>query len=153
MTATKTGRRKLIMEPKTAEEQIKEDIVQSRHHPQKDINFNLSDLDGTNCGQTYYDADRDGKTLLNGQRKSFPDYKGKIRSGIVYHHINNMWWVIASRFERLNIASFQLFDDTLLERIKRNIPKVKISMTVEALTKSVWSPCSFPNASWICPNI
>lgn len=115
---------------KTAEEQIKEDFVESWHHPQKNIDFNLSDLDGMNCGQAYCEKDRDGKTLLNGQRKSFPDIKGKIRSGIIYHNINNMWWVIASKYERFNIAGLHLFDDTIGEKIKRVIPKVKVSVTV-----------------------
>ncbi len=114
---------------KTAEEQIKEDYVKSWHHPQKDMNFSLSDIDGTN-GQAYGDKDRDGKTLLNGQTKTFPDCHGKIRNGIIYHNINNMWWVIASETERLNIPSFAFFDDTLRQKIARSIPKIKVSISI-----------------------
>ena len=114
---------------KTAEELIKEDYMDSWHHPQQGMDFNLLELDGE-TSDAYNNKDRDGKILLNGQIKTFADYYGKIRHGKIYHNINNMWWVIVSEHERLNIASFSFFDDTLRERIKRKIPKVKISVSV-----------------------
>ena len=114
----------------TAEQQIKNDYMDSFHHPQQGTDFNLSELDGTR-GQVYGDTDRDGKTLLNGQIKSFPGYKGKIKRGKIYHNINNMWWVILSEYERLNIASFNFFDETFRQRIKRAIPKIRIMVTVD----------------------
>ena len=91
------------------------------------MNFNLSDVDGTN-GQDYCDKDRDGKIMLNGQIKTFIDYRGRIRKGKIYHHINNMWWVIASEYERFNIGSSHIFDDTLKAKIARHIPMIKVTI-------------------------
>lgn len=96
-----------------AEDKIKQDFVESWHHPQKDMNFNLSDLDGTTVEQSYNNTDRDKKTVFNGQIKYFRDrFDGRLRRGKVYHNINNMWWVILNKDKYTNIASFELFDAT-----------------------------------------
>lgn len=60
--------------------------------------------------EDYNNKDRDKKTIYNGQMKYFRGYDGRLRKGIVYHNINNMWWVIVNKFEFTNIASFNLFD-------------------------------------------
>ena len=114
---------------KTAEELIKEDYMDSWHHPQQGMDFNLADLDGQTT-VSCYNKDRDKNVLFNGQIKSFADYHSKIRRGRIYHNINNMWWVITSEYERFNIASFDLFDDTLRQRISRVLPRIKVTVSV-----------------------
>ena len=95
-----------------AEDKIKLDFVECWHHPQKSMDFKLSDLDGETCEGDYNHTDRDKKIILNGQVKYFRHWDGRLRRGRVYHNINNMWWVILDRFKYTNIADFQLFDPT-----------------------------------------
>lgn len=120
---------------KLAEDKIKQDLVESWHHPQKDMNFNLSDLDGTTAEQSYNNTDRDKKTIYNGQIKYFRDrFDGRLRRGKVYHNINNMWWVILNKDKYSNIASFELFDATESEFKARRVvrddrPRFKYSVT------------------------
>lgn len=111
-----------------AEEKVKKDYVDAWYKPQTDMNFSLSDVDGE-AGPEYGSSDRDGKPLRNGQVKHFTDYDGRTRKGKIYHHINNMWWVIAGKKEVCNIACSVIFDSSLREAILRGIPKIKISIT------------------------
>lgn len=97
---------------KLAEDLIKKDFVDSWHHPQKDMNFSLSELEGTTCEGSCNNTDRDKKTIYNGQIKYFRSWNGRLIRGKVYHNINNMWWVITNSTERRNIADFELFDAT-----------------------------------------
>ena len=53
--------------------------------------------------------DKNKNKILGGQLKYFYDYNKRLSCGIVYHNINNMWWVICNGNLR-NIASFDLFD-------------------------------------------
>lgn len=99
-------------EYKYAEEKIKHHYVESWHHPQKDMNFKLSDLDGTTCKYSFNNTDRDGKTIYNGQIKYFRHWNGRLMRGKVYHNINNMWWVILNSNDYTNVADFELFDPT-----------------------------------------
>lgn len=92
-----------------AEEKIKFNYVESWHHPQKDMNFSLAELNGTTC-EAYNNTDRDKKTIFNGDFKYFRSRDGYLRCGKVYHNINNMWWVIVDDSNIRNIASFELFD-------------------------------------------
>lgn len=103
---------KNVTEPilKTSEEKIKYHFVESWHHKQNNMNFMLSDLDGTTCEYSYNNRDRDKRIIYNGQTKYFRDYKGYLIRGTVYHNINNMWWVIINKYEYKNVASFELFD-------------------------------------------
>lgn len=96
---------------RNAEAKIKHDYVESWHHPQKDMNFHLSDLDGQTF-ESYNSKDRDDKILHNGEIKYFRDYRGYLARGKIYHHINNMWWVIVNENEVRNVASFEFFDLT-----------------------------------------
>jgi len=99
-------------EYKLAEDQIKNDWVSSCHYPQKDMNFELSDLDGTTCEGSYNNTDRDKKTILNGQIKYFRHWDGRLMRGKVYRNLNNMWWAIINDTEIRNTADFELFDPT-----------------------------------------
>lgn len=121
----------MTVETKTAEQFIKEDYVRSWHHPQEDLSFELSDLDGQMSAHRPYDNDRDNKPMCNGQVKFFRDEygSGKVRKGKIYHNINNMWWVITDPMTVRNVASFHLFDDTLRQKVVRWIPRIKISVS------------------------
>lgn len=134
---------------KLAEDKVKADYVECWHHPQKSMEeFELSDLDGTTCEYGFNNTDRDKKTILNGQIKYFRHWNGRLTRGKVYHNINNMWWVITNKFERRNIADFELFDPTeedfKLRRKARDrtpreyidrVEKVKQSSTKELLNE------------------
>ena len=109
---------------KLSVDRIKNDYVKSWHHPQKDMNFDLSSLNGQTAA-SYNNKDRDKKTLYNGQIKYFRDYNGYLYRGQIYHNINNMWWVIVNDTEYTNKADFDLFDlspDDKLGRLMRHRP-------------------------------
>lgn len=120
---------KNVTEPilKTSEEKIKYNFMESWHHEQKDMNFNLSNLDGTTDQYSFNNTDRDKKTIYNGQIKYFRNYNGYLMRGKVYHNINNMWWVIINKYEYKNVASFELFDlsenDKLCRLARERIPQ------------------------------
>lgn len=110
---------------KSAMDFIKNDYVESWHKPQKDMNFNLSELDGTTCEYNTNNKDRDGKVIYNGDIKYFRDYyTGRLQRGKVYHNINNMWWVILNDTKATNVADFELFDltteDIKVRRLKED---------------------------------
>lgn len=114
------------LDPRLAEEWIKARYVEEWHHEQKNMNFNLSDLDGQ-TQEPYNGRDRDKKTLHNGDVKYFRHWNGRLYRGRVYHNINNMWWVIVDRFTVRNVASFDLFDltpeDNRRRQAKPRIPE------------------------------
>lgn len=100
-------------EYRLAVDKVKDDYVDSWHHPQKSMaEFELSDLDGQTCKESYNHTDRDKKVIYNGQVKYFRHRNGRLARGKVYHNINNMWWVILNDYEYTNIAEFYLFDPT-----------------------------------------
>lgn len=54
--------------------------------------------------------DKNKKKIICGQVKYFYDYHTKrLSRGVVWHNINNMWWVIVGK-ELRNVAAFELFD-------------------------------------------
>lgn len=59
---------------------------------------------------SYNATDKNGKQLRSGQVKYFYGYDKRLMRGVVYHNINNMWWVVINKYEYRNVASFQLFD-------------------------------------------
>lgn len=65
--------------------------------------------------------DLNGKKIICGQTKYFYDYQTKrLSKGVVWHNINNMWWVIGGKSLR-NIAAHGLFDfEPSLSRRKIN---------------------------------
>lgn len=59
----------------------------------------------------YHLTDQNKKLIYCGETKYFVDYKSKrVFKGIVYHNINNMWWVLLPCGSKRNIACFNLFD-------------------------------------------
>ncbi|MFL1672597.1 hypothetical protein [Paenibacillus dendritiformis] len=72
----------------------------------------------------YNAMDKDGKLVENGQIKYFRDQKGVLQRGIVYHNINNTWWVVVNKDVFRNLACFELFDlDSNEENKKHKIIK------------------------------
>lgn len=56
-------------------------------------------------------VDKNKKLIYCGEIKHFVDYETKrVLKGIVYHNINNMWWVLLPANVKRNIACFDLFD-------------------------------------------
>jgi hypothetical protein len=59
---------------------------------------------------THNSDDKNGKKIICGETKYFYDYtNNRLSCGVVWHNINNMWWVICGGKLR-NIACFNLFD-------------------------------------------
>lgn len=90
------------------------------------------DLMGYTPAESYNNKDRDEKTLFNGQVKYFRGYDGRLRKGVIFHNINNMWWVILNKFEFTNIASFQLFDIKPGEKIPKRIQRKTMPERIRA---------------------
>lgn len=78
---------------------------------------NISSLEDAQLTLSDYDLsqnnnDRDRKKIMCGELKYFYSYDGYLHRGIVYHNLNNMWWVIENDITLSNKASFELFDRT-----------------------------------------
>lgn len=84
----------------------------------------LSEVDGM---MSEYDHgrnsfDRDKKIIKCGEAKYFRDHStGRLMRGIAYHNINNMWWVITSRFTLRNMGASDLFDATPGDLAQRRV--------------------------------
>lgn len=72
-----------------------------------DIAKSMANTDSHNYRCNSFDRDR--KRIICGQKKAFYSYDNRIGYGVVWHHINNMWWVICGDQLR-NVAAFELFD-------------------------------------------
>lgn len=94
-----------------AESQVKLRFVKCFHHPQKDMGFDLHDLDGT-VGSAYAtnNKDRDGKEILNGDIKYTRDYRDYLVRGRVYYDLNSNWVVILNKNEWIVRSCWELFD-------------------------------------------
>jgi hypothetical protein len=53
--------------------------------------------------------DSDGVALTDGDLRYYWHYTGQLRRGHVYHHINNMWFVVVNDSDYDNVAAFDLF--------------------------------------------
>lgn len=73
--------------------------------------------------------DKNNNQIICGERKYFYDYNRRLCTGIVWHNINNMWWVIYGNTLR-NVACFELFD---YDNHPRKIPVSKSK--VESILK------------------
>lgn len=96
--------------PEKAEECILKDYRESCHE-RKNIS-SLADAQSTLCDSdlSYNSNDRDDKKIKCGDLKYFYGYDGYLHRGIVYHNLNNMWWVVENDITLGNKASFELFD-------------------------------------------
>lgn len=126
---------------KLASDKIKADYVESWHHEQKSMDkFELEDLNGETDECSYNNQDRDKKTIYNGQIKYFRDWSGRLARGIVYHNINNMWWVILNDHSYTNEADFYLFDPTQedfkIRRLKKDVMPKEYLLKKEKLKEA-----------------
>lgn len=79
----------------------------------------------------------EGALLEHGQRVFFFDTKGRIKTGIAYYNINNMWWVASGKYAVTNMASFELHVELPENhRVKRNDGKRRKRLE-EELSKSI----------------
>lgn len=124
---------------KKGTEYIVLDYIKSWHHPQNEW-FDLKQINGSTCEYSYNNKDRDGKTLYNGDEKYFRDSSGYLCRGIVYHNINNMWWVLLPCETVRNVASFELFD--LLDSDERRRKKEHRPPEDYVVRKKWLSKCS-----------
>jgi len=68
------------------------------------------DMQKDNYNSQHNSTDKNKKKITCGEIKYFYDYSTKrLMCGEVWHHINNMWWVISGGINR-NISAFNLFD-------------------------------------------
>ncbi|MFP3726559.1 hypothetical protein U8V72_15375 [Priestia filamentosa] len=65
--------------------------------------------------------DKDGKLLQDGQIKYFRDQKGRLQRGVVYHNLNNIWWIVVERYEYVTQPCSSLFDLDTEENRKRKV--------------------------------
>jgi len=78
--------------------------------------------------------DKNGKQIICGDVKYFYHWKTKrLHRGVVWHHINSMWWVIVNG-KRENLSAHDLFDydDTLPKRKMLN-PEQQINRLTSVL--------------------
>lgn len=111
----------LEVEYKSSEEKIKNRFVRCWHHPQKNMDWKLSDLDGTPPSHEH--KDRDGKIIKNGDFKYYRDYSGYLRCGKVYEDINGNYCVAYNKTKYDVIYCNRLFDltknDIKVRRLKK----------------------------------
>lgn len=74
--------------------------------------------------------DRDKRKIVCGETKYFRNSNGYLQRGVVYHNINNMWWVIYGPYSLTNIACFHLFDPTAEDFAKRRDKEKRIPTKV-----------------------
>ena len=87
------------------------DTLKTNTHIHGEVNC-LEDIKRSmeNDKQIYNQKDANDKLIVCGQTKYFYDSKtNRLFGGVVWHHINNMWWVICGS-QLHNIACFKLFD-------------------------------------------
>lgn len=78
---------------------------------------------------TYNATDADGVQLRDGMVRYFRSWSGHLLRGIVYHNINNMWWVVVNRDYYTNVAAFHLFTYDSARHPRRVPPSPKRSVT------------------------
>lgn len=85
----------------------------------------------------YHSKDADGHLLRDGVVRYFRAWNGRLVRGVVYHNINNMWWVHVNRYEARNIAAFELFtyDPTRHARKAPESPKRSLERALASALK------------------
>jgi hypothetical protein len=70
----------------------------------------LDDLKALMANRSERDCkDKNGNKITCGDTKVFYNWNKSITRGLVYHNINNMWWVLTND-QLYNVACFDLFD-------------------------------------------
>lgn len=84
----------------------------------RETSFTRNNIESINQIESFmsdYDLKRNSKSgvddiLKCGQKRKFKGWDEKIHIGVIYHNINNMWWVITSKYKFTNIASFNILE-------------------------------------------
>lgn len=79
--------------------------------------------------------DKNGKIITCGELKYYYGWGKTLKCGIVWHNINNMWWVLTPDGKRDNVSSFDLFDYSGQPRRKELTKEQKINRLEEELRK------------------
>ena len=120
----------------SSEERILKSYTESCHWP------NVKTLEDVAPNMRPYNQgrdsnDRDGKRIHCGEVKYFYGYDGYLHRGIVYHNLNNMWWVIENDTVYSNKACFELFDRTSEPIRKALNPEKKLEKLKAALNQQI----------------
>lgn len=86
-----------------------EQYIIKQNKDNKHVHGDISTLEEIRCKSYQYNKDKNKNELVCGELKYFYDYNKRLNRGIVYHNINNMWWVICNG-DLHNEANFDLFD-------------------------------------------
>lgn len=107
---------------KTAMEQIQQQYAESWHFKGDWAGYVEKNSHPSTVGCFNHNRkSADGTLLEHGQRVWFFDYKGRIKTGIAYYNINNMWWVVLNKHDYTNESSFGLYTSMPENpRVKRN---------------------------------
>jgi len=95
----------------TAEEQI----IKRFREVSFDRN-NITSLDQIESYMSDYDFKHNSNSgvsdiLKCGQTRRFFGWDKKMHKGVIYHNINNMWWIITSKYKYTNVACFEIFEE------------------------------------------
>lgn len=94
----------------TAEELIIKHIQECSFDRNKQTSLKQTERYMSNYDFNYNSKSGVNDTIKCGEIRKFKDYSDKIRKGKVYHNINNMWWIVTSKYKFYNIASFNILE-------------------------------------------
>lgn len=114
----------------TALEWIQHDTRKCWHY-----NKDIDRRSGEDLGHNNQSADK--AIIKHGQKVWTTDHKGRIRFGTSYYNINNMWWVVTGKYERLNKANFEIFVNQPKDLRTKLNHKQKKQRLQELLKKSI----------------
>lgn len=77
------------------------------------------------CREARNARSADGGTLEQGAVVWFRGRDGRVRRGLAYYHINNMWWVIDGSYGLRNLPCFELFTAPPAELRRKMNPKLR----------------------------
>ncbi len=80
-------------------------------------------------------SDKDGKRIICGEEKYFYNpYTKRLSYGVVWHNINNMWWVISGG-KLFNICASDLFDFSKSLSRREPVTQSKINTLIDYYTQ------------------
>lgn len=89
---------------------------------------------------SYNNKSADAAVVKHGERVWFADRHGRIREGMAFYNINNMWWVITGRYDVHNVASFEIYTrcpDRLREKRNADIRAQRLDQELAKAIKKM----------------